>query len=107
REAADQTRARPQRRLRVQTHELVVAVADRLRRPTERGDGARRLRLRPLERLAALVSDALRELVDALRDPAGDVIERIRPDVHREVLALLEGLGRGGDGLLDVRLGRN
>ena len=71
REPADQTDARSERRLRVQAHQLVVAAADRLGRPTERGDRTGRLRLRPLERLAALARDQLGVLVDGFgRDVA-------------------------------------
>ena len=49
----------PRDGLGVQAHELVVAAADHLGGPAERGDGAGRLDRRPLERLAALARDQL------------------------------------------------
>src|SRR5205814_4733158 len=106
-EPADDPGPGAERRLGVEAHELVVASADLLRGPPERGDRPGGLGLRPLERLAALAGDALRELLDPLRDAAGDVIERVRPSVDWEMLAFFERLGGDGDGLLDVALARN
>ena len=107
REPPDEAHPGAERRFRIQPHELVVPVADHLRGPAERRDGARRLDRGPLERLAAFLRDQLRVLLDRLAEALRDVVERFRTGVDRELRRLLEGLVRRGRRFLDVGLGRH
>ena len=107
REAAEHTDPRAERLLGVQPHQLVVAVADHLGGPAERARWRAWPRPWPTSAACRPRGDQLRVLLDRLREALRDVVERVGPRPHGQLLRLLERGGGGRDRLLDVGRGRD
>jgi hypothetical protein len=73
----------------------------------EHGHGPADLATGPLDRLAVLRRDQLGDLLGALRQPPYDVVERGSPYVRRGGRELVAYGMSGGDGLLDLGVGRH
>ena len=84
-----------------------VEAAGLLGGEPEDGDGAAHLAAGPLDGLAVLGGDQLGDLLGALGEAAYDVVEGGGPYVRRGRGELLAHGVRGGDGLLDLGVGRH
>ena len=83
-----------------------VEAAGLLGGEPEHGDGAADLAAGPLDRLAVLGGDQLGDLLGALDEAPCDVVERGGAHVGGGRGELVAHGVRGGDGLLDLGLGR-